>query len=93
MEANAIFGVLQKGLLVLAEGLDLFAVTVPRSLVGKNLASARLRQLTGCNVVAVRAPGGAAEPPSPQTPLVGGTQLLIVGERSAARRLNEVMGR
>jgi len=94
VEANAIFGVLQPGhLTILAEGLDLFVVPVPRTLVGKSLASARLRQTTGCNVVAVRAPGEPARTPDPQAPLAGGTQLMIVGDRQAARRLSAVLGK
>jgi K+/H+ antiporter YhaU regulatory subunit KhtT len=92
MEANAIFGVVQRGqLLILAEGLDLFVVQVPRSLVGRNLASAAIRQMTGCNVIAVRAPGGTAVAPDPQAPLASGTQLLLIGDREAARRLKEVL--
>ena len=67
MEANAIFGVLHRGnLLLLAEGLDLFTVTVPRQLVGKSIAESRLRQRTGCNVLAVAppaAPHGRRIPP------------------------------
>jgi Trk K+ transport system NAD-binding subunit len=93
MEANAIFGVLQRGqLLILAEGLDLFVVQVPRSLIGRNLATAGIRQTTGCNVIAVRAPGGTAEAPNPQEPLAAGTQLLIVGDRESAKRLKDVVG-
>lgn len=94
MEANAIFGVLQRGhLLILAEGLDLFIVPVPRALAGRNLTEARLRQTTGCNVIAVRPPGGTAAPPDPHAALETGSQLMIVGDREAARRMAAVWGK
>ncbi len=86
VEANAIFGVLRRGnLLLLAEGLDLFTVTVPRALVAVTIADARLRQTTGCTLLAMRPPGGTARSPDPDEPLVAGAQLILVGDRDAAR--------
>ncbi len=86
MEANAIFGVLRRGnLLLLAEGLDLFTVPVPRSLVGQSIAAARIRDTTGCNVLAVRPPNGKATPADPHAPLAGGGEIVLLGDRNAAR--------
>lgn len=87
MEANAIFGVLQRGnLLLLAEGLDLFTVPVPRELAGRTIADSRLRQTTGCNVLAVRPAGGAARPADPTAPLPADAQMVLIADREAARR-------
>lgn len=86
MEANAIFGVLRRGnLLLLAEGMDVFTVPVPRSLAGQSIAGARLRDVTGCNVLAVRPQGGKAAPPDPHSALAPGAELVILGGRDAAR--------
>jgi voltage-gated potassium channel len=93
MEANAIFGVLRRGnLLLLAEGLDLFTVQVPRRLVGQTLADARLRQTTGCNVLAVRPPHGTAQAADPEVPLAAGAQLLLIGDRESVRRATAMLG-
>jgi Trk K+ transport system NAD-binding subunit len=87
MEANAIFGVLHRGnLLLLAEGLDLFTVAVPRALAGRSIAASRLRQKTGCNVLAVREPGGVARPADPAAPLAADAQMILIGDRDAARK-------
>ena len=85
MEANAIFGVLQKGnLLLLAEGLDVFTVGVPAALAGKSIADSQLRQKTGCNVLAVREAGGTARVADPAAPLPSGAQIILIGDQEAA---------
>lgn len=87
MEAMAIFDILRHGnLLLLAEGLEVFSVALPAPLVGKRLAEAGLREETGCNVLAVRRPGGTAAPPDIKAPLAAGTELILIGDRDAERR-------
>jgi voltage-gated potassium channel len=86
MEANAIFDVLRRGnLMLLAEGLDVFTVRVPRALVGTAIAAAALRADTGVNVLAVRRQGGSAAPPDINAPLEEGMELILIGDRDAAR--------
>jgi Trk K+ transport system NAD-binding subunit len=93
MEANAIFDVLRHGhLMLLAEGLDVFTIAVPRALVGQTIARAGLRAATGVNVLAVRQPGGSAAPPDIQTPLQEGTQLILIGDRDAERSFFNTYG-
>jgi voltage-gated potassium channel len=86
VEANAIFDVLRQGnLMLLAEGLQVFTVPTPPPLVGRLIAESGLRAETGVNVLAVRQPGGHAEPPSPSTPLASGTQLILIGDHAGAQ--------
>ena len=86
MEANAIFDVLRHGnLLLLAEGLDVFTVPVPRLLVGKSIAASGLRIDLGVNVLAIRRAGGSAAPPDIQAPLAPGSELILIGDRRAER--------
>jgi voltage-gated potassium channel len=93
MEANAIFGVLRRGsLLLLAEGLDIFSVPVPGALAGKTIVEARFFELTGCRVVAVRVDGGQARTPEPDDVMASGSELLLIGDRDAARRYVERYG-
>ena len=90
MEANAIFDIVRRGsLLLLAEGLEVFTVAVPGVLVGKPIAECRLREETGCNVLAVRRPGGAAAPPDLAVPLAAGVELILIGDRDDERRYFE----
>jgi voltage-gated potassium channel len=93
MEANAIFGVVSRGSrLLLAEGLDIFTVPVPRSLAGRTIAAARVREDTGCNLLALRTPGAPASAPDPAQRLPGDGELVLIGTPEAARRWFERYG-
>lgn len=54
MGANAIFNLLERSdILMVDEGLDVFKVKIPVSLVGKSLANSSIRRETGCTVIAL----------------------------------------
>jgi Trk K+ transport system NAD-binding subunit len=83
-EANAIFDVVRRGkLLLAAEGAEIFTVPVPRSLAGRTLLTSRLREDTGCTVLAVRPSGGTAGPPDPTAKLRADDELILIGDRQA----------
>ena len=66
--------------LVLAgEGVDLFVLPVPDSLVGKTLGDSAIGRRTGLNVVAVQKPDGPASNPSSTTALSAGEELAMLG--------------
>jgi Trk K+ transport system NAD-binding subunit len=93
MEATAIFDIVRRGnLVLLAEGIEVFTVTVPPALVGKPIADCSLRQDTGCNVFAVRRAGGAAAHPDISAPLEADTELILIGDRADERRFFERYG-
>jgi len=93
MEANAIFDVVRHGsVLSLAEGLEVFTVQVPPSLVGKTIAECNIRRDTGCNVLAVRPAGGAAVPPDIHVPLSADAELVLIGDRRDERVFFERYG-
>lgn len=86
MEANAIFDILRHGdVLLLAEGLEVFTVGVPPTLVGKSIAECALREGTGCSVLAVRRAGGPATHPDIHTPLGSADALVLIGDREDER--------
>jgi voltage-gated potassium channel len=90
MEANAIFDILRHGnLLLLADGLEVFTVTVPEALVGKPIADCNLRGDTGCNVLAVRPGGGIAAAPDILAPLKADDELILIGDREDELRFFE----
>ncbi|MBM3778718.1 MAG: potassium channel protein [Acidimicrobiia bacterium] len=90
MGANAIFNALRgQRMLLVAEGLDVFKTPVPKSLVGRTLADSRLRQLTGCNVLAIRAGRPVSGRVDVSMPLPGDAELILIGDREAEDRFFE----
>ena len=78
--ANAIFNFLRnERTLMLAEGLNVFRMRVPRALAGKNLAQSKIRELTGCSVVAIKVNGVMAINPDPQAPIQEDAELILIG--------------
>jgi voltage-gated potassium channel len=93
MEATAIFEIVHRGnLLLLDEGIEVFTVLVPATLVGKAIADCALRETTGCNVFAVRRPGEGASYPDINMPLEAGAELILIGDRADERRFFERFG-
>jgi voltage-gated potassium channel len=85
--ANVIFNMLKRAdILLLAEGLDVFRIPMPPPLVGRSLAEARIRQVSGCNVVAVVQDDKYDVNPSPQAPLPEGAELILIGDTEAEGR-------
>jgi voltage-gated potassium channel len=92
MGANAVFNVLeQDDIVMVAEGLDVFRTPLPAALAGHSLRSARVRELTNCNVVAIEHDGHCTVNPLPDEPLPtdAGIELIVVGSTEAERRFLE----
>ncbi len=69
--------------LVLAEGLEMFSTPMPAALAGHTLAQARVREHTGCNVVAVSRSGQTVPNPDPHEPIPGDASLVVIGDSKA----------
>jgi Trk K+ transport system NAD-binding subunit len=93
MGANAIFNVLEKGdVVMLAEGLDVFRVPVPPKLIGHTLTDARIRETTGCSVVAVEQGADVTINPPPTWSFSRGTDLILIGTTEGERRFLQRYG-
>jgi voltage-gated potassium channel len=80
MGANVVFNLMRRGeALLLAEGLDVVRVRVPRALVGRTVATSGIRERTGCSIVTLRIGGEMSIVPSPEAVLEDGSDLLLVG--------------
>mgnify|MGYP002778099039 CR=1 FL=1 len=91
--ASQLFNLLRhNSLLSLADGLSVFRVPVPRTLVGRSLAESRFRQVTGCNVVAIYQAGHYDAHPAPKAPLPADAELVLVGDAAAEQRYYQVFG-
>ena len=90
MAANTITNLLRPGRVVmLTEGLNLFRVPMPKSLVDVPLKDSNIRRNTECNVVAVSGPDGMRISPDPFEPLAEGDDLVLIGTASAERAFME----
>jgi Trk K+ transport system NAD-binding subunit len=81
MGANAILNILEGGdIVMVAEGLDLFRVPVPPALRGARLRDSRIRQDTGCHVVAFQNHDGVHTNPPPDAflPSRDDSELILV---------------
>lgn len=85
--ANAIWNVVSSDdTLQLAEGLEVFRVPLPVELAGKTLKAARIREATGCTVVATANGDRLVANPPADAPLVAGTDLVLIGDAEAEHR-------
>jgi len=88
--ANIIMNLLRPNALVmLAEGLSVFRLDVPITLVGKSLADSHLRSRTGCSVVAISTDGKLQIGVDPNQPLGKDDQLILIGTDEAEKQFAE----
>ena len=95
MGATQLFNALDIGsVMIVAEGLHLFRVDVPRSLQGLTLLSSSIRQKTGATVVAIDDHGDerVVNPP-PATVLAAGARLIMVGDAQVEESFLASFGR
>lgn len=74
--------------LVVAEGLTVFRVPVPPSLVGSTLATSGIRRNTGCNVVAVEQDGVVGGNPSSALVFGPDDRLILIGDAEAEEQFS-----
>jgi Trk K+ transport system NAD-binding subunit len=79
----------------LTEGVSVFRRAVPAALHARTIADSRLREKTGCTIVALE-PGGGGEPlvvPPPESLLLREMNLILIGSTEQAERFDEVSRR
>jgi voltage-gated potassium channel len=88
--SNAIINYLQNTrVMMLAEGLDIIRIPVPRELENRRLRDSGIRQKTGCSVIALEIDGKTQSNPEPDTILLPGTEMILIGTYDSERRLME----
>jgi K+/H+ antiporter YhaU regulatory subunit KhtT len=60
-----------------------FEVALPSSLAGKTIAETAIRQVTGCNVIAVNDKDGMHINPDPTRPLPSKAEMILMGTAEA----------
>jgi len=86
--ATAVFNFLKnEDMLLLVEGLNVFHLKAPRPLIGKTLAESKVREMTGCSVVAIRVDGVMSINPDPQAPIRENAELILLGTYEGEQKL------
>ncbi len=87
MGANSIINVLNPDeISMFTEGLNIFNLSVPRSLAGKTLIKSNIRESTGCSVIALKKREGLVVGPDPALPLDGEDELILIGTTESEQR-------
>lgn len=93
MGAGTIVSILRSNrILTVAEGLDVFRLKTPPSLVGKAVASGGVRERTGSTIVAVRSASGVTINPRADLTLGPDDELVLVGGLDAEARFRAEFG-
>ena len=80
MGANSLFNLLKRSdLLMVAEGLDVFKLPVPKTLAGTSLGESMIRERTGCTVVGLDQDGHTTTDPEPETIIPAGAEIILIG--------------
>jgi voltage-gated potassium channel len=96
MGANAIMNLLERGdVVMVAEGLDVFRTRIPSDLAGRPLKLSRIRERTGCHLVAWQTADGMVinPPPDATIPTDGGAEIILVGTTEAEQKFMRLLGR
>lgn len=93
MGANALFNLLRRSdLLMLAEGLDVFKVPVPKTLVGKTIAEANIRHLTSCSVIGIDENEKTVTNPGPNSVIPTDGEIVLIGTPSGEAEFLRTFG-
>lgn len=77
--AQAIFNLLEREqVFMLAEGLNVFRVSVPAGLAGKKIMESRIREKTGCSIIAIDQDHNILHP-GPELILNSGQHMILIG--------------
>ncbi len=90
---DAVFSIIKnRELIVIGERVDLFSVSLPKSLAGKTLAESGIGAKTGLNVIAVREDGKVITNITPATRLMPGMELIMIGDYKQRALFSEIFG-
>lgn len=72
-----------------SEELNIFMVSVPHTLAGNSLIELKLREKTGCSVLAIKDDDQIITNPSPNTPLPNTGKLILAGSLEAEAKFKQ----
>jgi len=88
--ANTILNLLDKSnALMISEGLDVIRVKIPPMLVGQSIAQAKIREQTGCTIVAIQHSGEIDFKLDINAPLPAQAELIMLGTSEAEEQFHK----
>ncbi len=86
LAANTIFNLLiSNKVLMVSEGLNIFRLKTHPSLVGKTLKESKIREETGCTIIAIQSGKEVRLNPDPDQPLAVNDELILIGTGEAEK--------
>ena len=86
MGANTIFNLLNRAeILMITEGLDVFSEKTPKSLAGVSVKDSKIREKTGCSIVAIKGDAGTIITPSPDDKFCENGEIILIGSEAAEK--------
>jgi len=86
LAANTIFNLLiSNKVLMISEGLNIFRVKTHPSLAGKTLRGSKIREETGCTLIAIQTDEKMRLNPDPDHPLAATDELILIGTGEAEK--------
>jgi len=87
MGANILYNLLRnEEALLVTEGLNVFRLKAPASLVGKEIRESDVRHLTGCSIIALRRNQELMTNPEPSLKLEADDELILIGTREGEEK-------
>jgi Trk K+ transport system NAD-binding subunit len=88
--ANTILNLLDKSnALMISEGLDVIQVKIPPMLVGQSIAQAKIREQTGCTIIAIQHGGETDFNLDVNAPLPAQAELVMLGSSEAEEHFHK----
>ena len=87
MGANTIFNLLNRAeILMITEGLDVFSQKTPKSLADISIKESKIREKTGCSIVAIKGDQGTIITPSPEDKFFcKNGEIILIGSEAAEK--------
>ena len=90
MGANTIFNLLNRAeILMVTEGLDIFSQQTPQPLVNIRVKDGKIREKTGCSIVAIKGGSGTIITPSPDDTFSEDGEIILIGDEAAEKAFEE----
>ncbi len=92
--ANAILSILRPDeLSMFTEGLNIFRSPVPSSLAGKSLIKSKIRELSGCTIIAIKSGQEQEVSPDPASKLLKGDEIILIGTTENEAKFLQLYGK
>lgn len=90
MGANTIFNLLNRAeILMVTEGLDIFSQKTPSSLIGIKIKDSKIKEKTGCSIVAIRGEEGTVITPSSEHQFPEDGEIILIGDEVAEKAFED----